>query len=82
MCQGKVKPPRLKGPSSTVRGVKFDKRHKKWQVQIYHPVEKKKVFGGYFADKVEAEVKARAMAMQLGIRPEYEVRPAKRQKQS
>ena len=73
VCQGKVKPAKLKGPSSTLRGVKFDKRHKKWQVQIYHPVEKKKFSGGSFADKMEAEVKARAMARQLGIRPEYEV---------
>ncbi|CAE7361382.1 unnamed protein product, partial [Symbiodinium microadriaticum] len=76
--QGKLRPPKPKPPSSTVRGVFFDKSAQKWQVQMYHPVHKKRVHGGYFAEKAEAEVKGREMARQLGVLSEYEVRPAKR----
>ncbi|CAE7495715.1 unnamed protein product [Symbiodinium microadriaticum] len=77
--QGKLKPPKPKNPRSTVRGVQFDNSRKKWQVQFFHPVQKKKrVFGGYFLAQEQAEAKARELARQLGVRPEYEVRPAKR----
>ena len=76
--QGKLRPPKPKPPSSTVRGVFFDRSTQKWHVQMYHPVDKKRVHGGYFVDKWEAEVKSREMASQLGVPPEYEVRPTKR----
>jgi len=76
--QGKLKPPKPKPPRSTVRGVKFDKTNQKWRVQLYHPVDDKLVHYGSFHAKEEAEVKAREMARQLGVRAEYEVTPAKR----
>ncbi|CAE7334761.1 unnamed protein product [Symbiodinium sp. CCMP2456] len=63
--QGKLKPPMPKGPSSTVRGVNFDRGTQKWQVQLYHHADKKRVRGGYFVDKAEAEVKGREMARYL-----------------
>ena len=76
--QGKLKPPKPRPPRSTVRGVSFHKGHQKWQVRLYHAVEKKTVCCGSFDGKEDAEVKARKMAAQLGVRPEYEVTPAKR----
>ena len=78
--QGKLRPPTPKPPSSTVKGVVFDKTNQKWRVQIYHPADKKFVHGGYFVDKAEAEGKGRGMARQLGVLSEYEVRPAKRRR--
>eukprot|EP00439_Symbiodinium_sp_Y106_P076853 s1733_g15.t3 len=70
--QGKLKPPKPRPPRSTVRGVSFHKGHQKWQVRLYHAVEKKTVCCGSFDGKEDAEVKARKMATQLGVRPEYE----------
>ncbi|CAE7319105.1 unnamed protein product [Symbiodinium sp. CCMP2456] len=78
--QGKLKPPKPKPPRSTVRGVVFHKGHQKWQVRLYHPVTKKALNSGTYSVMEEAEVKARQMARQLGVRPEYEVRPAKRRR--
>ena len=78
--QGKLKPPKPKPPRSTVRGVVFHKGHQKWQVRLYHPITKKALNSGTFSVMAEAEVKARQMARQLGVRPEYEVRPAKRRR--
>ncbi|CAE7248566.1 unnamed protein product, partial [Symbiodinium microadriaticum] len=76
--EGKLKPPTPKAPSSTVRGVVFDKTYQKWRVHLYHPVDKKKVSGGFFASREEAEVKAREMARQYGVPSDFAVTPAKR----
>ena len=76
--QGKLKPPKPRPPRSTVRGVSFHKGHRKWQVRLYHAVEKKTVCCGSFDAKEDAEIKAREMATQIGVRAEYEVTPAKR----
>ncbi|CAE7431237.1 unnamed protein product [Symbiodinium sp. CCMP2592] len=78
VSQGKVKPPKQKGPSSTVRGVSFNQGKRKWIVQLYHAAESKYVHHGSFGSKDQAEVKARQIARQLGVPAEYEVRPAKR----
>ena len=80
--QGKLKPPKPKPPRSMVRGVSFSKGDQKWLVRFYDASERKTVRYGSFDSKDEAEVKARQIARQLGVRAEYEVRPAKRQKQS
>ncbi|CAE7781975.1 unnamed protein product [Symbiodinium sp. CCMP2456] len=71
--QGKLKPPTPKKA-----GVVFDKSYQKWRVHLYHPVDKKKLSGGYFASREEAEVKAREMARQYGVPSDFAVTPAKR----
>ncbi|CAE7804156.1 unnamed protein product [Symbiodinium sp. CCMP2592] len=76
--QGKLKPPTPKAPSSTVRGVVFDKTYQKWRVHLYHPVDKKKVSGGFFAGREEAEIKAREMARHYGVPSDFAVTPARR----
>eukprot|EP00439_Symbiodinium_sp_Y106_P051623 s3601_g6.t2 len=78
VCEGKLKPPKPRPPRSTVRGVTFDVSKQKWRVQTYDAVNQRIVHCGRFDAKEEAEVKARELFRQLGIRPEYEVRPAKR----
>ena len=76
--RGELKHPKPKPPSSSVRGVFFDRSKQKWAVRSYDAIEKKTVHIGYFLVKEEAEAKGREMARQLGVRPEYEVTPAKR----
>ena len=78
--QGKLKPSKPvtgKAGGSTVRGVVYRKKHRKWQVHLTDPSTKKQVYGGTFQAQVEAEAKAREMAAKFGIQAELEVVPAK-----
>ncbi|OLQ13380.1 hypothetical protein AK812_SmicGene2618 [Symbiodinium microadriaticum] len=78
--QGKLKPPKpiAATPRSTVRGVFFDRSQQKWHVRLYHPVTRKQVYGGCFRAKEKAEAKARELAKQLGVQPDIEVLPVRK----
>ena len=70
---GKLKPPKPvteKASGSTVRGVDFHKSSQKWRVQFIHPITKKKLHGGCFKVKEEAEARARELAKELGLQEE------------
>ena len=56
------------GKHSTVRGVFFNKRSQKWEVELSHPITKKRVRRGSFAAQEEAEATARELAKEVGIK--------------
>ncbi|CAE7471090.1 unnamed protein product [Symbiodinium sp. CCMP2592] len=65
---GKLKPPKSsteKASSSTVRGI--HKANGSWRVRITDPSTNKKVHGGWFKVKEEAEARARDLAKELGL---------------
>ena len=69
--QGKLKPPKpvtAKASGSAVRGVKYNKKTGRFQVQITNPHTKKYAEGGTFQTLAEAEAKARELAEKLGQR--------------
>ena len=70
--QGKLKPPNImaKASASTVRGIAYKKLTGTYQVQITDPSTKKKVHGGNFKVKEEAEARARELAKELGKQEE------------
>ena len=72
--QGLVKEPKAKDPqfTSDVVGVKWNKKLKKWEVQLTPKQAKgkegpKKIHGGYFAEKAAAEAKALELAAAHGL---------------
>ncbi|CAE7812270.1 unnamed protein product [Symbiodinium sp. CCMP2592] len=74
--QGKLKPPKPKiYPDSMVRGVYFSQSQQKWKVQLYHPVKRKVVHGGYFSSQDKAEDRARDLASEFGVQPDIKVLP-------
>ncbi|CAE7253254.1 unnamed protein product [Symbiodinium sp. CCMP2456] len=74
--QGKLKPPKPKVyPDSMVRGVYFSQGQQKWKVQLYHPVRRKVVHGGYFCSQEKAEARARELASEFGVQPDIKVLP-------
>eukprot|EP00439_Symbiodinium_sp_Y106_P023197 s2817_g2.t2 len=74
--QGKLKPPKPKiYPDSMVRGVYFSQSQQKWKVQLYHPVKRKVVHGGYFSSQEKAEDRARDLASEFGVQPDIKVLP-------
>ncbi|CAE7922933.1 unnamed protein product [Symbiodinium necroappetens] len=79
--QGKLKPPKPvteKASVSAVKGVFYNKQNRTWRVQIRDPATNnvKKVSGGFFKVKEEAEARARELAKELG--QQEEVVPVKR----
>ncbi|CAE6942105.1 ADARB1 [Symbiodinium sp. CCMP2592] len=71
---GKLTPPKPiteKASGSSVRGVTYDKRNGgRYQVQLLDPSSNKRVRGGYFKLKEEAEARARDLAKELGLQEE------------
>ncbi|CAE7219334.1 unnamed protein product [Symbiodinium sp. CCMP2592] len=70
---GKLKPPKPiteKAFSSTVRGIKYNRKNGTFRVEITDPSTKKKVHGGMFKVKEEAEARARDLAKELGKQDE------------
>ncbi|CAE7813923.1 ADARB1 [Symbiodinium sp. CCMP2456] len=70
---GKLKPPKTvteKDSGSTVRGICYDKSSGAFRVRITDPSTNKKVHGGYFKVKEEAEARARELAKELGLQEE------------
>ena len=66
---GILKPPKADhGKHSTVRGVWFNQRSQKWEVELSHPITKKRVRRRSFAAQEEAEATARELAKELGIK--------------
>ncbi|CAE7390211.1 unnamed protein product, partial [Symbiodinium microadriaticum] len=63
------KPVGAKASGSAVSGVSYDKQSRKWRVRKWDPASKKKVFGGSFALKKEAEAKARELGSKMRRRP-------------
>ena len=81
--KGVLKPPKAVKPQhpsqATVKGLKYNKTSKTWQVQLTDPITKKLVHGGRFVTQEEAESKARELAKELGIKDiEHKVVPVKR----
>ena len=71
--QGKLKPPKPvteKASGSTMRGILYKKCSGVYQVQMRDPSTRKKVFGGTFKVKEEAEARARELARELGLQEE------------
>ncbi|CAE7194319.1 unnamed protein product, partial [Symbiodinium sp. CCMP2456] len=71
--QGKLKPPKPvteKASGSTVRGLAYNKSKGTFQVQITDPSTNKRVHGGMFKVKEEAEARARELAQELGLQEE------------
>ena len=79
--QGKLKPPKPitgKASGSMVRGVTYDKRNGgRYQVQLKDPSTNKRVRGGMFKLKEEAEARARELAREFGVESEGGVVPVK-----
>ena len=80
--KGILKPPKAlnseQGKCSTVVGVSFQNQQKKWQVKLPDATNKKRAWGGYFSSQEEAELKARELAKELGIKDiEHKVVPVK-----
>ncbi|CAE7476519.1 unnamed protein product [Symbiodinium microadriaticum] len=74
--QGKLKPPKPKVyPDSMVRGVYFSHCQQKWKVQLYHPIRRKVMHGGYFSSREKAEARARELASEFGVQPDIKVLP-------
>ena len=70
---GKLKPPKPiteKASGSRVRGVKYNKKNGKYRAELTDPSIKKKVHGGWFTVKEEAEARARELAKELGQQEE------------
>ncbi|CAE7471080.1 unnamed protein product [Symbiodinium sp. CCMP2592] len=70
---GKLKPPTpitQKASGSLLRGIKYDKRRGTYQVRIADPSTNKRVHGGMFKVKAEAEARARELAKELGLQEE------------
>ncbi|CAE7041091.1 obg [Symbiodinium sp. KB8] len=59
--QGKLKPSTEKTGGSAVRGVKYVKKTGNWRAELVDPSTHKKVHGGMFKVKEEAEARAREM---------------------
>ena len=78
--EGILKPPKPQQPRQTmVRGLTYHKTRKHWQVKMRNPITKKKVHAGCFRKQEEAEVKARELAKELGIKDiEHKVVPVKK----
>ena len=77
--QGKLKPPKPiteKASGSMVRGIRYKKKSGCYEVGITDPSTKKRVHGGIFKVKEEAEARARELAEELGL--QEEVVPVKR----
>ena len=72
--KGVLKPPKAVKPQhpsqATVKGLKYNKTSKTWQVQLRDPITKKLVHGGHFSIREEAELKARELAKELGLKEE------------
>ena len=74
--KGVLKPPKTKAANpqqtkhSTVRGVGFDNVNQKWRVRLTDPNSGKVVHGSKFATQEEAELKARELAKELGLKEE------------
>ncbi|CAE7355874.1 unnamed protein product [Symbiodinium necroappetens] len=71
--QGKLKPPKPiteKTSGSAVRGILYNKSSGEYRVQFTDPSTHKKVHGGYFKVKEEAEARARELAKELGVQEE------------
>ena len=80
--KGVLEPPKAlnseQGKCSTVVGVSFHNQRKKWQVRLPDAGKKKTAWGGYFSSQEEAELKARELAKELGIKDiEHKVVPVK-----
>ena len=82
--KGVLKPPKTKAANpqqtkhSTVRGVGFDNVNQKWRVRLTDPNSGKVVHGSNFATQEEAELKARELAKELGLKDiEHKVVPVK-----
>ena len=78
--QGKLKPPKPiteKASGSTVRGIVCNKITGTYQVRITDPSTNKKVHGGMFTLKEEAEASARELAQKFGVESEGGVVPVK-----
>ena len=76
---GKLKPPKPiteKASGSTVRGIQYEP-HGTYRVRITDPSTKKKVHGGNFKVKEEAEARARELAKEFGVESEVGVVPVK-----
>ncbi|CAE7540829.1 unnamed protein product [Symbiodinium sp. CCMP2456] len=65
--QGKLRPLTAKASGSRLRGVVYNKRRGRYHVQLRDPSTSKKVYGGVFKVKEEAEAKARELARELGL---------------
>ena len=77
---GKLKPPKPiteKASGSMVRGIAYNKVTGTYQVQITDPSTNKKVHGGNFKVKEQAEARARELAKELGVESEGGVVPVK-----
>ncbi|CAE7196870.1 unnamed protein product, partial [Symbiodinium microadriaticum] len=71
--QGKLKPPKPvteKASGSAVRGVLYNKSTGEYRVRVTDPSTHKKVSGGYFKVKEEAEARAQELAKELGLQQE------------
>ncbi|CAE7027644.1 lrrc59, partial [Symbiodinium sp. KB8] len=78
--QGKLKPPKPvteKAAGSAVRGVLYNKSTGEYRVRFTDPSTHKKVHGGYFKVKEEAEARARELAREFGVESEVGVVPVK-----
>ncbi|CAE7944315.1 unnamed protein product [Symbiodinium necroappetens] len=78
--QGKLKPPKPvteKARGSTVRGLHYNESTRTYQVRMTDPSTKKRVHGGMFKVKEEAEARARELAKELGVESEGGVVPVK-----
>eukprot|EP00439_Symbiodinium_sp_Y106_P008887 s3486_g1.t1 len=70
---GKLKPPKPiteKASGSMLRGIAYNKVTGTYQVQITDPSTNKKVHGGMFKVKEQAEARARELAKELGLQEE------------
>ncbi|CAE7906972.1 unnamed protein product [Symbiodinium necroappetens] len=68
--QGKLKPPKPiteKAHGSVVRGLHYNESTRTYQVRMTDPSTKKRVHGGMFKVKEEAEARARELARELGL---------------
>ena len=77
---GKLKPPKHiteKASGSMVRGIVHNKITGTYQVRITDPSTNKKVHGGMFKVKEEAEARARELAKEFGLESECGVVPVK-----
>ena len=67
--QGILKEPKPVDPNFTseVIGSNWDKKAKKWRVELYPTTGKKRIWGGLFTEKAAAEAKALELAKEHGL---------------
>ena len=77
--QGKMLPAKpVAAKASSVRGVDFDKKWRKWRVRFTDPIIKKSRQFGSFDVQEEAEARARELAKEFGLQAESELVPVQK----